>query len=114
MSPLTLSYSTGDVICDPYFPFKDDPESGNARFLICLEDLHDSIFVVPLTRTLRQQKHYPKSFIVQASSSEGQLMRIVEDSLIIPEKAITIPKLSMFKHGRCSDEMIDRLNSLCG
>lgn len=113
MSPLITTYTTGDVICTPHHPFIENPSEGNARYLICLEDLHDSITVVPLTTQLKQQKHHPKSFVITKASTEGQLMQIPEDSLVIPEKTITIKKLSMYKHGHCSEEMLDRLNALC-
>jgi len=113
MSPLITAYTTGDVICTPHFRFIENPSEGNARYLICIEDLHDSITVVPLTTQLHQQKHFPKSFVITKASIEGQLMDIPEDSLVIPEKSQTIKKLSMYKHGHCSDEMLDRLISLC-
>lgn len=113
MSPLTTTYTTGDVICTPYFPHVEDPSEGEARYLICIEDLHDNIIVVPLTKNLNQLDRFPKSFIIRKTSSEGQLMKIPVDSLVVPEKAKMIKKLGMYKHGRCSDDMLEQLCSLC-
>lgn len=113
MSPLTKDYTTGDVLCVLYFPHVENKEEGEPRFLICLEDLEDKAYVVPMTKKLKQQKCYPKSFVINESSPEGRSMKIPYDSLIIPERAAIIRKPEAFKHGKCSDDLLDQLNILC-
>lgn len=113
MSPLTNDYGVGDVICLVFFPFEENKSDGKPRFVICLEELEDSIFVVPLTKNLNRFDQYPKSIEIMKDSSEGKGMQIIYDSLIIPEKASVIRRIKAFKHGKCSQDLLDRLQYLC-
>ncbi|HUX56660.1 MAG TPA: hypothetical protein VMV77_06780 [Bacteroidales bacterium] len=112
MSSFTKYYKAGDVITVPYFPHEEDKTQGESRWLICLEDLGDEIIAIPLKSETTHIKDHPKSFIIEKDSEDGKSMKLQNDSLVVPDRAQRIRKLSAFKHGNCSDELIDRLHGL--
>jgi hypothetical protein len=111
MPAFTKKYTSGDVIKVSFFKHEDDT-SGEPRWLICLEDLHDEIIAVPLKSNLSHIIHNPKSFIIQKSSEEGKNMGLANDSLVVPERACKIKKVSGIIHGFCSEELIEKLSEL--
>ena len=64
MSSFNKSYTSGDVILVG-FPHEEDKTKGEPRWIICLEDLHDSIIAVPLKSQISHQKNHPDSFIIK-------------------------------------------------
>ena len=109
MSSFNKSYTSGDVIEVGYFPHEEDKTGGEARWVICLEDLQNEMIAVPLKSNTSHQKDHPDSFIILQDSDEGKRMNLLNDSLVIPDRARRMPKVYGRKHGVCSEEFIDQL-----
>ena len=112
MPSFSKAYTTGDVISVAWFPHEDDKTKGEARWLICLEDLENEFLAVPLKSTTEHLTVQPKSFIIKKDSDEGKRMQLLNDSLVVPGRAGVRPKVEALIHGRCSDDLIDKLNEL--
>ena len=112
MSSWNKNYTSGDVVLLSYYPHKEDKSQGEPRWVICLEDLHDSIIAVPLTKNTSHQIHNPGSLIITKDCEEGKKMKLLYDSLILPNRALRIYKPKGRKYGSCSDELIDKLLEL--
>lgn len=112
MSPKTNIYTIGDVICVKYFPNQEDKSKGTLRWAICVEDLGSKVRIIALTKVLKQQKFYPKSFIVLKDSDDGKSMGLAYDSLIIPDRVTDVAKEFCFVNGKCSPTLLSKILSL--
>ncbi|MDO9341557.1 MAG: hypothetical protein Q7T72_13670 [Bacteroidales bacterium] len=112
MSPFSKNFTTGDVISVAWFPHEEDKTQGEARWLICLEDLQDEFIAIPLKSTTNHLKDQPNSFIIQKDSEEGKRMNLLNDSLVVPGRAIQRRKVKASIEGHCSVDLIDKLNEL--
>ena len=112
MSSFVKNYTTGDVISVAWFPHEEDKSQGEARWLICLEDLQNEFIAVPLKSTTAHLVNFSKSFIIKKDSEEGKRMNLLNDSLVVPERARQRCKVLAKIEGHCSAELIDKLNEL--
>jgi hypothetical protein len=112
MSSFSKNYKTGDVISVAWFPHEEDKTLGEARWLICLEDLEDEFIAVPLKSNTDHLKDQPKSFIIEQNSEEGKRMHLLNDSLVVPGRVKQMRKVIASIEGHCSEELIDKLNEL--
>lgn len=112
MSSFTKSYTTGNVISLPFFQHEDDKNCGEARWLICLEDLQDEFIAVPLKSNTDHKEFHPNSFVIEKNSEEGKRMNLLNDSLVVPDRAKQMRKIFASVHGSCSEVLIDKLHEL--
>ena len=105
-------YTSGDVITVFYFPHQENKTKGEMRWAICLDDLGDEFTIVPLKSDISDIKHHPNSFIIEADSVEGKRMKILNDSLGMPDRARQVRKIEAFIHGSCSESLCDKLHEL--
>ncbi|MDO9339466.1 MAG: hypothetical protein Q7T72_02950 [Bacteroidales bacterium] len=112
MSYFTKNYKAGDVISVAFFPNEENKKQGEPRWVICLEDLGDKFVAVPLKSDTSDIKHHPKSFIIKQDSEEGISMNLLNDSLVMPDRATNMNKIFVLKEGNCSEGLIDKLHEL--
>jgi hypothetical protein len=109
MSSKTIIYTIGDVICVKHFPNQEDKSKGTLRWAICVEDLGNDVRIIALTKVLKQQKFYPKSFIVLKDSSDGKSMGLIYDSLIIPDRVTDTSKEFCYLNGKCPPDILNKI-----
>lgn len=108
-----MSFSAGDVLCIPFFPHEEDPQEGEKRFIIIIENLGDEVLVVPMTKNLEKQQYQKNSFVIKKNNIIGYSMGLLFDSLIMPcrHKLIKISQIKFCRvFGETPSEYIDYIN----
>lgn len=107
----TKNYTSGDVVV-VYFQHQEDKSQGEPRYIICLQDMQTEMVAVPLKGNLDHQRNHPGSFVIYSDSDEGKQMGLIKNSLVVTSRATIMPKIPGIIKGKCSEELLDRLDEL--
>ncbi len=101
----------GDVIVVPFFRHQEN-NNGEPRWVIVTEIVGDTFYVVPLTTQTRQERNYDKTILVKKKSSEGKMMGLKKNSLIMLDRQENF-KFKWFPKfiikGKCPEELLEEI-----
>ncbi len=109
-----MDLQVGDVIVLPFVKHQEN-DSGETRWCIITEILQDEFEFVPLTKQVKQKKHYKETILIKKKSIEGKQMGLKHNSLVILDrKGEQRLKLSWFnikeiKKGTCPIDILTKI-----
>ena len=105
-------YKGGHVV-RVMFPNQEDKNQATYRWAIIIEDFVDEVKLVFMTKQLKQQSRYPRSFTITKKNNpvEYNQMGLKFDSLICPSRTHTVKKIRLYPppQGMCPEDIIDKI-----
>ena len=107
-----ITLAVGQVWKVPFFPNQEDKTQGTVRWILIVEDLVDSVEIIPLTTQLGQVANYTQTTIVDVNSNEGRIMGLEDTSLFIFDRKISLTKKAFISppceyKGTCSQDFLE-------
>ena len=102
-----------DVVNVPAFPNQEQSSETTGRPAIILEDLENSVIIIPVTKQINQASRYQFILIIEKDTPEAKAMGLTYTSMLIIDRAFTLNKIRLTNViGKCPDSVINKIEEM--